>query len=108
MDTKSYCGCCGNESNGEDWCERCLPHISKDTSLPPWKRIYYGQNNYQDCPYQMPETNVVNSFARRVIMAAPQPDDWTLVTLECGHQSEVLLLHALHGDALRPVRECFC
>lgn len=44
-----YCGCCGNEIDGEAlWCERCQPHVGQVGHL--WNRTYFARTG-EDCPF---------------------------------------------------------
>lgn len=49
-----YCGCCGNETAGSDFCARCMEdHVARmPDTLPPWERTYFAQMR-QECPFQV-------------------------------------------------------
>ena len=51
-DDKSYCGCCGVKVQSyEEWCDKCIEHISK-TILSSYLRTYFAQFN-KPCPFQI-------------------------------------------------------
>lgn len=45
-----FCGCCGNETDGGDWCRKCRSHVAKTGTM--YERTFYAQNG-RECPYQV-------------------------------------------------------